>query len=72
MASEEATLKQFSEARAALKDDVLDLIAKFEKRFPGTEVVDFRIERVDTRCYGAKGEETVSVISGVEVSIMVT
>jgi hypothetical protein len=70
MANEEATLKEFSAARAELKDEVLDLIVKFEKRFPGAEVVDFRIERVDTRC--ANSEEGGSVISGVEVSIMVT
>ena len=72
MAKEDATLKEFSDDRKELREDILDLINKFEQKYPGAEVNSVRIDRVDVRTRATQdlGERS-SVISSLDLSIIV-
>jgi len=72
MANEGATLKDFSADRKELREDILDLIDKFEQKYPGAEVNSVRIDRaeVTNQEQAARGERS-SVIGALDLSISV-
>ena len=72
MVNEEATLKDFSDDRKELRESILDLISKFEKKYPSAEVNSVRIDRIDVtdRGQASRGERS-SVIGELDLSIIV-
>jgi len=72
MASEEITLKEFSEDRKELREAMLDLIARFERKYTGAEINSVRITRVDVTTLGQQSEgQRETVISALDLSIIV-
>jgi len=72
MASEEITLKEFSDDRKELRLEILDLVRRFEIKYTGAEIVEIKIDRVDIRTHDQPNEilrETV--ICALDLSIIV-